>query len=250
MEADGARGEASQELAEALARLPLWNDTAPALSRASVPVADTLTRFEKLFADETRELDRVREQLESASEELASIEEEARVLETAGDVPTPDAIAAARKHRDAGWLLVRGRYVDEPATVDETEIREFSAGVPLPEAFEASLTAADNLADRKEAEAARIAADANLRQRRERAGRRCDEQLAKGQQTREVLAGLESEWDAAWRPSGITPLSPREMIGWNVQRRARARPSPSGAPGDRRAGARRRECTHRHGQSG
>ncbi|MDE2639935.1 MAG: AAA family ATPase [Chloroflexota bacterium] len=217
-EADSARGEASQELAEAVARLPLWNDTAPALSRASVPVADTLIRFEKQFDEATRELDRAGEQLRSADAELVSIQEEAKALATAGDVPTSEAIAAARKHRDAGWHLVRGRYVDEPPTTDDTQIDEFRGGVPLPDAFEASITAADSLVDRKEAEAARVATDESLRQQRERAGRHRDEQLAKDQRAREVLARLEVEWVAAWQPSGITPLTPREMIGWNVQR--------------------------------
>ena len=218
VEAQATHTEASQELAEALAQLPLWNDTAATLGRAPVPVPETMTRFDERFAEATQELDRVREHLASASEELTHIDDEGKALETAGAVPTPEALAAARKHRDAGWALVRGRYVDDPHTADEAEIETFGAGTPLPDAFEATIDAADHLADRKEAEAARVAADANLRQRRERVGRRRDEHLVKEQQGNEARANLETDWGSAWGPAGITPLSPREMIGWNVQR--------------------------------
>lgn len=60
-----------------------------------------------------------------------------------GAVPTPDEITAARAHRDTGWTLVRGTYIDgtKPA------IDRYTEGTPLPEAYEAAVSRADRFAD-------------------------------------------------------------------------------------------------------
>ena len=60
-----------------------------------------------------------------------------------GAVPTREEVDAARSHRDSGWTLIRGVYIDgiSPA------IGDYGGGTPLPQAYEQAVVRADRLAD-------------------------------------------------------------------------------------------------------
>jgi DNA repair protein SbcC/Rad50 len=60
-----------------------------------------------------------------------------------GAVPTREEVDAARLHRDSGWTLIRGVYINatSPATGD------YGGGIPLPQAYEQAVVRADRLVD-------------------------------------------------------------------------------------------------------
>ena len=97
----------------------------------------------------------------------ASIEaEQFRLAAIVRGQPIPDeaAIAEARRHRDAGWQLIyRRAFTGDPpdAAVEAAWAGEQS----LPLAFERAMTAADDLADRRNREGERLAQAAELTRR-------------------------------------------------------------------------------------
>ena len=152
--------------------------------------------------DAQRELDRQR----TASERLARDEA----------VVTPDALTRARRHRDAGWSLIRRRYVDA-APVSDAEIGAFAGdgdGSKLPEAYEESVRAVDALADRR-LDKAEIAAELTVILRRVAEQR---ELLASLREEEKTLAGERDRHDAAWRElwaeTALEPLPPDDMLEW------------------------------------
>jgi hypothetical protein len=137
--------------------------------------------------------------------EAASVERRIGDLKADGDVPTADALAHARRERDDLWQGLRPRLLGEPGPVASTDDVA---------AYEIAVARADSLADRRQAEADRIAEDRTLRSEQgELKGR-----LAANAQ---VLAELEAQaaqvqadWSNLWSPSQLTPKSPREMRAW------------------------------------
>lgn len=70
-----------------------------------------------------------------------------------GAVPTADDVQSARGHRDLGWNLVRGTYIDSM----HPSIDAYSGGKPLPEVYEEAIQKADLLADELGRDTARAA---------------------------------------------------------------------------------------------
>jgi DNA repair protein SbcC/Rad50 len=73
---------------------------------------------------------------------LAALQQRDRLLEQ-GAVATRDDVETARSHRDAGWALVRGTYID----CTNPTVGCFGGGAPLPRAYEESVVNADYLVD-------------------------------------------------------------------------------------------------------
>src|SRR5205807_47273 len=91
---------------------------------------------------------------------------------------------------------------------------EFDDEHALPDAFEISVRAADEVADRLRREADRVAQKAEL----EAAIATCDEELVELQRRLELKdaenARYVEEWTAAWAPATLAPLPPVEMRAW------------------------------------
>jgi uncharacterized protein YhaN len=187
--------------------LPLWSGDAAGLGCAPVPDGATVARFDDLIAGLSARDGRLRERLDVARDELAGVERDVAAIMRGGEVPDADAVAAARRRRDEAWRPIRTRCLDG-VKVSEAET----------EAFEEAVRAADRIADRKEAEAQRVARYAELLSRRDELTRRLaaleDEARACG----EDCAAAQAQWRAAWQPAGIVPLTPREMAGWLARR--------------------------------
>jgi uncharacterized protein YhaN len=193
------------DLADRLQRLIVPVASADELARLAVPdlasVEQAIERFDGL-AKQRGELESERQRLML---EAASVERRIGDLKADGDVPTADALAHARRERDDLWQGLRPRLLGEPGPVASTDDVA---------AYEIAVARADSLADRRQAEADRIAEDRTLRSEQgELKGR-----LAANAQ---VLAELEAQaaqvqadWSNLWSPSQLTPKSPREMRAW------------------------------------
>jgi uncharacterized protein YhaN len=177
---------------EELARLPV-PDT------ASVELA--IERFDGL--DKRRgECVAERQRLTS---QAAQVERQVSEYTADGEVLEPEALTGARGERDALWQTLRPRLLGEP-------LPPASPGDVAD--YESAVDRADRLADRRQAQADRIAGYRVLLAEQHE----IKLQLASIDQ---ALADVESaagqanaDWADLWSPSRLTPQPPREMRGW------------------------------------
>jgi len=130
-----------------------------------------------------------------------------------GEVPTREALAAARAHRDAGWALVRAAYVER--THPRTE--DFAGDRPLPRAYEESVARADAIADTLAAEHERAAQlQASLREIA-----KLDRDAAELRRQVEEIAREEAARQARWQrqlaDAELPQLSPAALRDWQAR---------------------------------
>jgi uncharacterized protein YhaN len=127
---------------------------------------------------------------------------------------SPGDVNLLRQKRDAGWSLVRRRYVDA-GVVPRAELQAFiEEHESLASAYEASVETADRAADRRveTAEAAARLAELNR-------------SIAGGEYAADALreewsnlskksVALGRRWDELWREVPFEPLGPDEMLRW------------------------------------
>lgn len=189
---------------------PYVGDLAGVLSLA-LPPEETIDRF----AEEHQTLAREREQVAQEQRDVAQRTRDAvEALETLvrqAEVPTLEELAHARARRDAGWHIVKqgllGGAVDKDA-------RAFDPERALPDAFEDAQTRADTVADRLRREATDVARRAQLEAERSRLDVEREELEARAAAQQSAAADFERRWHAAWKASGLTPLTPTEMRGF------------------------------------
>lgn len=204
-----------------LASLGLWSGDAEALERAPVPAEASVNRFEAAYVELAAEEVRLAERRAALAEDARRTEREIALLTGQGDVPDAAAVAEARRRRDRGWRLVRRLHVEGGAVAGEDEdAAGFAGPQPLADAFEGAMRAADLLADRKEAEAQRVARYGELVRRREEIAGRTEALTAETERLAVRRRETEADWQALWRASGVVPLPPREMLAWLGRREA------------------------------
>jgi uncharacterized protein YhaN len=208
-------GEAEYQAAEAqlradLGTLPLFNGGIEALEALPVPSAETIARFaadHQRLSDQRRDLDADRARSET---QRVAHNERLKALDLAGVIPSENDLTTAREHRDHGWRLVRQSL----ETGETAAAAEFDDEHPLPDAFEISVRAADEVADRLRREADRVAQKGELKA----AAATCDDELVELQQRIELndaeSARRVKEWTTAWAPTALAPLPPIEMRAW------------------------------------
>jgi uncharacterized protein YhaN len=207
---------AEAQLRADLAALPLFQGAIEELEVLPVPVPTTVARFEDAYEQLTsRERDLVAAQTRLIGES-AKCRERLQALELAGDVPSEPDLTSARARREQGWQFVRQTL----ETGLEVDASPFADEQLLPDAFEASVTAADDVADRLRREADRVAARAELQAALET----CEHELGDVQTGIADLNAereeLDAEWLAVWGPTGVAPLPPAEMREWLELRKA------------------------------
>jgi uncharacterized protein YhaN len=180
-----------------------------------VPRAEMVVEFQARFNE-------IREQCRTANASVKEDETEQHKIEKSLDtavsshtVPSLNERDASRERRDAGWGLVRQKYILS-GSVDAAIAAWLdgnSAG-SLPDGYERAVLAADNIADR-------IYDNANEVANREGFRRQLDDLEQRLSQKRKHVAeltdkrdALQAEWFAIWRPCGFEPLAPDAMLGW------------------------------------
>lgn len=195
-----------------LKRIGLWSGELPALMELLLPLSDTVQKFDhrvRQTADERREIEKERKTIEK---ELKSALHEIKKVEYAGSVPSEEALIRTREKREQGWQLLRRQWLDQEDVTEES--RGYDPEHPLHEAYEANVGQADLIADRLRREADRVVTAVNLRARIESL-QAASEQLDRDSDALDLrVKQLDQEWSDVWQPSGITPLSPKEMNGW------------------------------------
>lgn len=191
----------------------LWNGTLDELEALRVPLATTIKEFDTGY----RHIEEAMRTLQTKDDELArdidERERELRGLTAAGEIAAPMQVRAARLHRDDGWRLVRQEYIERTEVPDGLSAA-FSAGLPLPAAYEGAVREADRLADILHAHAERSANYETTRQR-----------IADMHKTRGTLstrrdtlsaehAQIDIRWGAIARSLGQIELTPAAAVEW------------------------------------
>ena len=211
------------QLAGGLATLGLAAADSRAVDAVAVPSLDLIRRT-RVDADARSALmTGLDQQIDSGDTQLLAITDELAQLLRSEEPPTTDDLTTSRARRDEGWHLIRGAWLDDAQNDEATNA--WSAGRPLPDAYEAAVVDSDEVADRLRREAEAVERRASLEAQiaaleTEVAGRRteCDTLLVE-------RSAAAAEWAALWEPHGVAAGDPAEMEIWYDDFRACAQQS-------------------------
>ncbi len=209
-------GSALKTLDVVLGKQTLWSGSVEKLERLPVPSMETIVMFEDRTAEAVVKHGSLREDFEKVKSTLADVERQIDELRLKQEVPTEEDLKKAREKRGRGWQLILKTLEGKPVSDEEIDdhLKGIGSSETLPEAFEISVYKADEIADRLRREAERVATKARLL---------ADQTFHKKQlihlkteidakvKTKEIIM---KEWEQLWQPSGIKPISPKEMRAW------------------------------------
>ncbi len=214
-ELDEKRGELKITLdscREDLERLGLWQGTVEEIRRLSIPISETVTRFENEMDFLHQKIGLIKDGKENAQEELNQLFADLKAIQYAGDVPSEEELNTIRSTRDSKWKLIRRKWIDGEDISHETDAVPDDAY--LPETYEGMVTDSDETADRLRREAERVQKQASLKSKIEGLQEKLGRIESDTETLESRLTDLKSQWHDAWKPSNINPLSPREMRQW------------------------------------
>ena len=207
-------------VAELLARMGLWTGPLEDLQRLPFPSEETVARFEVRWS----QLDHDEAELDASEQNLTlnqnRVRDQREALEKQGQLPSEEALQAARARRDKGWQLVQRAWLDELDITEEltAHMTEQQRATPshreLADDVGESLRAADHEADllRRSTEQATLLAQLDEQQHELNVlAARHTEQRAALSKARETLG---ADWAKPWSAAGIDPLPPGEMRVW------------------------------------
>ncbi|MFC1642637.1 AAA family ATPase [Myxococcota bacterium] len=210
-----ARDAASQQeeaCSRELSRLGRFDGSLEDLACRAMPERAVLDSFEKK-SDELDEQARetVRRQAE-AKQELGQHEESLKTLLRSSEVPALEELQAARDHREQGWKLIRGKYVDgaDPGAA----ATKYAGSKDLPGAYEQAVLAADDVGDRLRLDAQRVQERASLETRIQARHELLSELDGKLSELAAARAQLENAWQAVWKGIAGRGGTPKEMKEW------------------------------------
>ena len=206
------RTSLQEECAAGLSRLALWSGELKELAGLRLPYRESIKRFEKLYGELEKRLERLDEKREQVSDSIQDTSQRLDEINLVGAVPTEADLINARSERDQVWRVLRRQWVDgEDVSVETGE--QQSEGT-LPDVFENRLAGADEMSDRLRREADRVHLLASL-QAEQKAGQERGQVIA--QQLESTIAEkdqLDTDWDELWVSCRIVPRAPQEMKVW------------------------------------
>jgi len=197
--------------------LMLWDGTPEQLVAMRVPNGAAVDDFDRRFGAAENDVTRAGEEVGRLEGEERAIDAALAALARGEDVPTDEAVAAARGRRDEGWRLVRRIFV-EGDDAAKAEAEGFDPGVPLANAYEATVAQADHVADRRLGEADRVSQFQQKTDDREAVRRNLADARARLAECREAARKLGDEWRGLWTGLAAEPQTPGVMRGWLQER--------------------------------
>ncbi|MDO9574794.1 MAG: AAA family ATPase, partial [Candidatus Contubernalis sp.] len=195
-----------------LKSLGLWSETLEQLKILALPLPETVKRYEEELDLLQSKLTRLDEKIEAEKKEIQETEERLRDLEKSGEVPTGEKLEQVRAHRQRGWELIRRAWLDRDLSSEEE--LNFDPDNSLDRAYELSVDKADQVADNLRLEAERVARKENLLDNLEQSGKKFRELKEEKSIVLNSKQILYQEWEKTWEGTGISPLSPKEMLAW------------------------------------
>jgi uncharacterized protein YhaN len=216
-----ARGELApieQRTDVALAQLPGWRQPIEALRRLAVPLFATVDQFESRIQEIAQKRQALAERLSKENDSILECQASLQSLTLQQDVPTEDAVAKARSHRDEGWRLIKASWLERAPDNEHTAafVAAFAPGGTLAAAFEESVQRADAMSDRLRREADRVAKSAALvaALEKHRAAHAKLEQAC--QAVEEDQHAIDRDWNELVAPLGLSTgaSTPNELRAW------------------------------------
>ncbi|MCK4378914.1 MAG: hypothetical protein KAW01_06195, partial [Deltaproteobacteria bacterium] len=195
-----------------LKRLGLWAGDPELLPELTLPLLETVRRFEIDYAECDSERRQLKNDRQKTEKELKAARDENREVAYGGEVPLEEDLEISRKKRQDGWKLLRRQWIDGDDV--SAEAAEYAPGQDLPDAYEQQVEKSDLIADRLRREAERVSRAAVLRARIESLEETMQGIIFKEKEAATRQNDLASRWRAEWEPIRIKPLSPKEMLGW------------------------------------
>lgn len=216
---DGQIEETAREIAAGkkscqaeLKRLGLWSGDLDRLPELTLPLAETVRRYEADYSALENARQQLRKDRKKAETDLQAAKTDNKEVAYGGEVPSEQELEESRRKRQKGWQILRRQWIDGDEVAREAD--EYAPGQAVHDAYEKNVELADRIADRLRREAERVAKAASLRARIESLEETIREiiRLEENRATRaEYLAG---KWLAEWKSTRIKPLSPGEMLAW------------------------------------
>ena len=195
-----------------LSRLGRFSDTIEALSKAAMPVSETLDTFEKQLDELSEKIRDCGRKQRGFEEEKKQAEQDLKTLLLTTDVPTISELEESRTVRNTGWNLIKRKYIEE--TDVEMEIAEFAPESELPTLYEQKVDVADHVSDRLRLAADQVVKRADLEVKIENLNSRLSAITEETRKANEVKEAHQKEWNTIWEPLGVEPGTPREMKQW------------------------------------
>lgn len=186
------------------------------LAVLSVPLSATVDSFVTRTEQLERTRDQGRSRVEDAASRFAMAKDELARFDRDHDDCDRAALLKLREERETGWSLLAAQLRGQS---DAEAIRRWTGGDPerLLDMYREKVVAADLLADRLLADAARVAQRQHLVVQIER----CESELAdltgESNAIEAGLTALLAEWRSLWPAEPFCPRSPREMSEWLKQ---------------------------------
>ena len=200
------------ELTGRLAALGLTAVDSRAVDAVAVPSLDLIRRTRADADTRGASIASVDQKIDSGDAQLVAITEELAQLLRSEKPPTTDDLDDSRARRDEGWHLIRDAWLGDAP--EEEATNAWSAGRPLPDAYEAAVVESDEIADRLRREAEAVERRALL----ESKITALEAEVAECRTERETLVvardSAAAEWAALWEPHGVTAGDPVEMETW------------------------------------
>ena len=211
--------EISREIAEGqkscraeLKRLGLWFGELDQLLELTLPLHETLRRFDTDYSELDNERQQLNKDRKKAEWELKAARADSKEVAYGGEVPTEQDLEQSRKKRQEGWQLLHRQWIDGEDI--SKEAAEYDPGQAVHEAYEKNVEQADHIADRLRREAERVTKAASLRAKIESLEETIQEIIDQEQEAAKREEELAAIWQAEWKSIQIKPLAPKEMLAW------------------------------------
>ncbi|HEV2971284.1 MAG TPA: AAA family ATPase [Pirellulales bacterium] len=212
----------AQDAEVRLRQLRLWSGTLEELERLAVPDEETIDRFEHDLRDSTAQLDALDRRRTEADGDRQALIERLEQLEATREILTLESLNSARRQREEGWQLVLEVWRDGKPDSARVEgfVRHFASANELTEAYDRSVHAADEVADRLRQDAELVGTKSKLLADEQQTSDRLSKFDAEIADRKAEHAGLLEDWKNNWTKVPIAVLTPREMRAWRNKQQA------------------------------
>lgn len=201
---------AAGERAVAAALRAIGFDEASAAARPRPMLDATIDDMQRRFDEHAQRRNHIESRIAEVDTALATAAVERDRLLAAGDVPTPDALAAARATRDATWADLRRTFIDAPRPDDTADPR-------LPDTYADAVREADRIADALGRDAERAA---KLQARHHAIAKLDDERADLARQRDRALedeSASRAAWSGALADAHLPDLLPSALREWQAR---------------------------------
>lgn len=188
---------------------------------APTPLRATVEQFRERWRVQDKAVSQIELRLEDARSDLKTAQQALADWDRTGTGDERSKVVQLRARREAGWALLRRKYLDPQAVqvadaTLETEILRWTNGQPerLADQYADAVIEADRQADQALLHAEWHAKRDRLIEEIENCEQRCadlDDAWSTAQSNGERLS---EEWRACWTAAGLEPRTPAEMLEW------------------------------------